>query len=470
VSNLPTVDHSLPTKVEPLLKPKRYKILFGGRGSAKSHSVARLLVILGTTKTLRILCTRELQMSIRESVHKLLTTVIDDMGLDDFYRIEKSAIYGVNNTQFIFEGLKNNTTKIKSMEDINICWCEEAEAISENSWDLLIPTIRGDESEIWIVFNPADEMDETYQRFVAPYISTIEQDGLYEDDTVTVIKMNHEDNPWFNDELRKEMERCKEEDYKKYLHIWQGECIADYEDSIIDPLWVRSAIDAHIKLGFKPVGIKSMGYDPADKGRDSKGYIIRHGSVVTDAVQWHDGDISDANDRVYHIASNQDVDHIVYDGIGVGTAVKEYFHRLSGNNRIKIEGFIGSSAPQLAQRKYRGDRSNEDVFKNRRAQAFWALRSRFEMTHRAVSKGEYIDPDKMISLSSDMKDLKVLVSELSRIQRKRNNNTAIQIESKDDMARRNMPSPALADSLMYAFSNKVIDLSHNKYDGVAINI
>ena len=470
MTNLSKVDHKLPFKVSPLTKPKRYKVLYGGRGSSKSHSVARLLVILGTTKVLRILCTRELQMSIRESVHKLLTSVIDDMGLDDFYRIEKAAIYGANGTQFIFEGLKNNTTKIKSMEDINICWCEEAEAITENSWDLLIPTIRGNDSEIWIVFNPADEMDETYQRFVAPYLQDIERDGQYEDDTITVIKMNYADNPWFPKELMKEMERCKEEDYKKYLHVWQGECIADYEDSIIDPLWVRSAIDAHIKLGFKPVGIKSVGYDPADIGKDSKGYVIRHGSVVTDAVQWHDGDISDANDKVYQVANEAGADNLVYDGIGVGTAVKEYFRRLMGNNRIIVEGFIGSSAPQLASRKYRGDRLNEDVFKNRRAQAFWALRTRFELTHRAITKGEYIDPDMMISLSSDITDLKVLVSELSRIQRKRNNNTAIQIESKDDMARRNMPSPALADSLMYAFSNKVIDLSNNKYDGKAINI
>ena len=463
--------HKFPEKTKPLLEPKRYKVLFGGRGSSKSWSVARFLIIMGTAKKLRILCTRELQMSIRESVHKLLSDTITAAGLDDFYEVEKGSIYGLNGTQFIFEGLKNNTRKIKSLEAVDICWCEESESISEESWDLLIPTIRAPNSEIWIVFNPADEMDDTYQRFVAPYIDTIERDGIYQDDTITVIQMNYTDNPFFPEELRKEMEQCKRDDYKKYLHIWQGECIADYEDSIIDPLWVRASIDAHVKLGFRPLGIKSVGYDPADTGGDAKGYILRHGSVVTDTGHWLTGDITDANDRVFKVAQEAGADSIVYDGIGVGTAVKEYLRRVQGNDKITVESFIGSSAPLLPKRKFLDGAKNEDVFKNRRAQAFWDLRGRFERTFRAVERGEYIDPDTLISLDSNIPHLKILVSELSKIQRKRNNtNTAIQIESKQDMKARNLASPALADSLMYAFSNKPIDLRNNKYDGRALNI
>ena len=347
-----TVNHKLPAKVKPLLKPKRLKVLFGGRGSGKSRSVAKLLVLMGTTKKLRILCTRELQMSIRESVHKLLSDMITEAELEGFYAIEKAAIYGVNGTQFIFEGLKNNTRKIKSLEGVDICWCEEAESISEESWDLLIPTIRADGSEIWVVFNPADEMDDTYQRFVAPHLDTIEREGIYQDDDILVIRMNYTDNPFFPEELQKEMDRCKVDDYKKYLHIWQGECIADYEDSIIDPLWVRASIDAHVKLGFKPLGIKSLGYDPADTGGDAKGYILRHGSVVTDTGHWLTGDITDANDKVFKVAQEAGADSIVYDGIGVGTAVKEYLRRVQGNDKITVESFIGSSAPLLPKRKF----------------------------------------------------------------------------------------------------------------------
>ena len=466
------VHHKFPPKTKVLLKPKRYKILFGGRGSGKSHSVARMLVILASTKPMRILCTRELQMSIRESVHKLLSTIIDDIGMHDFYRVEQSGIYGVNGSQFIFEGLKNNTTKIKSMENISICWCEESEAISENSWDLLIPTIRAQGSEIWIVFNPADEMDDTYQRFVSPYLTELEaNDGIFENEDVTVVQMNHEDNPWFPEELQKEMERCKVQDYKKYLHIWEGQCIADYDDSIIDPLWVRAAIDAHVKLGFKGKGVKSMGYDPADGGKDSKAICIRHGSVVTHAKQWFTGDITQGTDKAFELAAELGVTDIVYDQIGVGTGVKDYVNRLQGRGQFTVTGFNASASPEQPDKKYMGDRPNDEVFRNRRAQAFWHLRDRFFNTYRAVEHGDYSDPDTLISLDSGIDDLKVLISELSRIQRKRNNNTQIQIESKDDMKRRGMPSPGLADSLMYAFANPPININHAADDwSVAVNM
>jgi len=465
------VSHNFPPKTKALLEPKRYKVLFGGRGSGKSHSVARMLVVLASTKPMRILCTRELQMSIRESVHKLLSTIITSIGMDDFYHVEQSGIYGANGSQFIFEGLKNNTTKIKSMENISICWCEESEAISESSWDLLIPTIRAQGSEIWVVFNPSDEMDNTYQRFVAPYLGELEaNDGVYENKDITVIQMNHVDNPWFPEELKKEMERCKVQDYKKYLHIWEGECIADYDDSIIDPLWVRAAIDAHIKLGFKPQGVKSLGYDPADGGRDSKAICVRHGSVVTHGKQWMTGDITTGTNRAFEIAEELKVTDIVYDQIGVGTAVKDYVNRLQGRGQFTVTGFNASSSPEKPEHKYMGDRPNDEVFRNRRAQAFWHLRDRFFNTYRAIEHGEYSDPDTLISLSSEIEDLKVLISELSRIQRKRNNNTQIQIESKDDMKRRGMPSPGLADSLMYAFANPPINPHQESDDwSVAIN-
>jgi len=276
--------------------------------------------------------------------------------------------------------------------------------------------------------------------------------------------MNYTDNPWLPQESIDEMERCKVDDYKKYLHIWEGETLADYDDSIIDPLWVRAAIDAHIKLGFKPRGVRALGYDCADKGKDSKAFVVRHGSVINAGMQWHDGDISDANDRVFEYAQANRIDHIVYDAIGVGAAVKEYFRRLQGNNNIVVKGFIGSSAPEYPEAKYRGDQLNQDVFKNARAQAFWHLRDRFEATYNAIEKGDYVDPDKMISLSSNIPDIKVLISELSRIQRKRGNNTAIQVESKEDMAKRGLASPGMADSLMYCFQNKAVNVNNPEWN------
>ena len=442
---------------KPLFKPKRYKVFYGGRGAAKSWGFAQALELMGAQNKLRILCTRELQGSIQESVHKLLSDTANRIGLDDFYGIEKALIYGKNNTHFIFEGLKNNTTKIKSMEGIDVCWCEEAEAITENSWDLLIPTIRKDGSEIWISFNPADEMDATYQRFVKPYQTEIENNGFYEDGQIYVCKVSWRDNPWFPDELKKEMERCREENYKKYLHIWEGECNANYEDSIIQPEWFKAAIDAHLKRGFKPMGVRSLGFDPADGGQDSKAIAHRHGVVITRIEQWETGDLEDATDKAFRIADEIRSDFIVYDNIGIGAGIKIGLSKRLEGKRLKAHGYCGAESPENPTGLYSEDRSNSDVFRNLRAQYWWYLRDRFEKTYRAIEKNEYIDPNELISISSDIprETLSALQSELTRVQRKRGSgaNTFIQIESKEDMRRRNMKSPNMADALVMCFAN-----------------
>lgn len=165
-------------------------------------------------------------------MHKLLSDTADRIGLSTFYDIQQQSIRGRNGTNFIFEGLKNNVTKIKSMEGVNVVWCEEAEAITEQSWDLLIPTIREAGSEIWISFNPANEQDATYQRFVLPYLKDIEANGFYEDDNIYVAKVSWRDNPWFPVELKREMEAMKAVDHNKYLHVWEGECKTAIEGAI----------------------------------------------------------------------------------------------------------------------------------------------------------------------------------------------------------------------------------------------
>ena len=147
-------------------KPSRYKVIYGGRGSGKSFSCARVLLGMGYAKPIRILCAREIQRSISDSVHKLLCGQIEEMGLGGFYSITRDTIRGTNGTEIIFKGLRTNPQEIKSTEGIDICWVEEAQAVSAESWDVLIPTVRKPNSEIWLTFNPLDTNDPTFQRFV----------------------------------------------------------------------------------------------------------------------------------------------------------------------------------------------------------------------------------------------------------------------------------------------------------------
>lgn len=188
-------------------------MLYGGRGAGRSWGVARALLIEGTTKPLRVLCARELQNSITESVHKLLSDQIEALGLEDFYEVQVSRIIGKNGSGFFFEGIRNNVTKIKSYEGVDRCWVEEANKVSKASWEVLIPTIRKAKSEIIITFNPELETDYTYQRFV-----------LEPPEDSFVVKMTWRDNPWFPEVLRQEMLDLKARDEDAYLNVWEGFC------------------------------------------------------------------------------------------------------------------------------------------------------------------------------------------------------------------------------------------------------
>lgn len=212
---------TLPEAFSELRKPWRIKVFYGGRGGAKSWAFALTLLIMGMENKLRILCARELQISISDSVHKLLADLIGTYSLEYFYTVTQTSIKGANGTEFMFKGLKHNATEIKSTEGIDIAWVEEAEKVSDASWELLIPTIRKEtkmadgtirKSEIWVSFNPKHPNDPTYKRFI-----------LNRRDDAYVRKVSWRDNPFFPDVLNKERLHLKETDPEAHDHIWEGE-------------------------------------------------------------------------------------------------------------------------------------------------------------------------------------------------------------------------------------------------------
>jgi phage terminase large subunit len=193
--------------------PYRYKVVYGGRAAARSWTFARKLLIRGTTEKILVLCTRELQRSIKDSVHRLLKNQITLMGLDGFYTATDTSIKGINGTEFIFLGTKHNSSEIKSLEGVKICWIEEAHAITEDSWDIIDPTIRMEGSEIWISYNTRFKFDTIHKMFV---IDKPPPGSL-------VLKTSFKDNPYLTDVLTEQMETMRSKDYEKYLNIWEGE-------------------------------------------------------------------------------------------------------------------------------------------------------------------------------------------------------------------------------------------------------
>lgn len=212
----------MPEKLLGLFKPKRYFVAYGGRGGAKSQSFATALLIQAFSSPIRVLCTREVQKSIKESVKRLLDDQIQALGLGGFFDSTETEIRGKNGSLFIFAGLANHTVEsIKSMANLDRVWIEEGQSISKRSLDILIPTIRKDNSEIWISFNPELDTDPVWERFVISPPS----------DCVTV-KINYNDNPWFPSVLEKERIHCFNTNKEDYDWIWEGKCKSAVDGAI----------------------------------------------------------------------------------------------------------------------------------------------------------------------------------------------------------------------------------------------
>lgn len=233
---------AFPEKLAPIFEPARYKVMWGGRGGGKSWSVAQYFVIEGARRPIRVLCCREFQKSIRDSVYTLLKDQVERLGLETYYTVLDKTIRGSNGTQFNFEGLSQNVMGIKSYEGVDFVWVEEAHSVTKKSWDVLIPTIRREESEIWVTFNPELEDDYAYERWV-----------VGEDPAATVIEINYKDNHWFPRVLEEERLSHKVRDPDSYDHVWEGK----------PRQWLEGAIYARqLRKAFEEERIGIVPHDP----------------------------------------------------------------------------------------------------------------------------------------------------------------------------------------------------------------
>lgn len=450
----------VPKKLKPLItKKKRFKVIIGGRGSAKSTTVADLCLADSQLKGLMIGQFREFQNSIEDSVYSLLTEEIDRLGMTGFSvqnnKIDTDAGGGMR-----FRGLARNIQSVKSMHGFDRFVVEEAQFLSYPSLKILTPTLREDESELWFIANPMSSADPFSQRFIVPFQRELERKGYYEDDLHLIIVCNYTDNPFFPEVL--EQERAYDEIHlskAEYEHIWLGKFNDTIENAIIPVEWFDAAIDAHLKgpANFKPLGAKVVAHDPSDEGPDAKGLALRHGSVVLDVQEMDTGDVNDGCDWATQYALDHGADHFTWDCDGLGVTLRRQVQQAFAGTRVQFKMFKGSEGVEDPDEIYQevgkldlqtDSRTNKQVFKNKRAQYYWRLRDRFYNTYRLIVKNEYIDPDLCISLSSEIENIDQLRAEVCRIPKKANSNGMIQIMSKDEMlSKHKIPSPNMADSL-----------------------
>lgn len=451
-------------KFLPLFKPwderegYRYYVMYGGRAGLKTWACVQAIVILCDDSRLKVTCAREFQKNIRESVHAEIASCIERLGLSHRYEIQVDRIINlVTGSEITFLGLHNNPNGIKGLANREICWVEEAEAVSKESWSKLTPTIRKGGSEIWVTFNPADEMDETYVRFITnPRRKSWVIETSYRDAEAA---------GWFPDELREEMEQMMEENYDEYLNIWLGVPNSNYEDAIIKKEWFDAAVDAHKKLNWEPLGAKISSFDPADTG-DEKAVAVRHGFLLEKLENWNNGDIVSSIQKAFLESSIGGASHMVYDADGLGVSMKINLDQNEANYSMKTSEFHGgarvddpdSPYPPIDPSRPYPERvvTNKNRFRNKRAQYYWFLRDRFLNTYNAVANNKWISPDQCISISSEIPEAIRLQArqQVTRIRKKRgSDNSLITLESKQDMRKAGIRSPGLADCMMMVFAD-----------------
>lgn len=463
-----------------ITKKKRIKIIVGGRASTKSTFVADY-VLSKINSGQRWCCSREYLNSIDDSVHALLEEEIERNGYMGF-TVGRSGISHVTGGEAFYKGLARNIASIKSVITDGL-WIEEGETLSKHTLKILTASIRvsagkydkarqiAEEEgisvddaiefpEIWITMNRGSRKDPISERFLKIAEPSLAKTGYHEDENMMVMEINYPDIPrsWF---LASGLESERDSDEKhmsraEYRHKWHGHYSDTIENAIIKPEWFDACIDAHKKLGFKPSGQEKVAFDPSDVGDDPEAIAYSHGSVVLQAMQRDQKDIEAACDWATDFANEVQADVFAWDCDGMGIGLKRQVRNAFNGKKVTTDQFKGSEGPMFPDSIYEAleqeqakPKKNKDAFRNQRAQFYFGLMRRVYNTFLAVKNGKYINPDEMISFSSDIIHLDLLRAEICSIPRKYTGGTGrFQVMSKIEMAKMEIASPNIADCIM----------------------
>lgn len=410
------------TKFLPLIQTKRRnKLYYGGRAGGKSYAFADCLLLLGREKKLFIACVREVQNSIKDSVYKLLKDRAEYYELVDYRFYEDRIENVITGTRFTFKGLKDqNSQNIKSLEGVDICWVEEGQTISKNSWDILNPTIRKPNSEIWISMNRQEENDPIWKAVASN-----------PDDKTFVCKVNYYDNPHCPEEMKYLAEKTKQENIDDYEHIWLGAPVNQGDTKLISAKDVRKAQENKILSSTSPLII---GVDIARYGNDKTVLCFRRGRYCYKIQDYTHLDTVELANKLTDLIKEENPARIFLDMGNTGAGVYDI---------LKDRGF----AKTVRGINFGAKAINDDRYYNKRAEMWANANDWLKDNVQLVNDDELLDDLCSVNKMYDAKG-------------------RLQLEAKDKVKERIGRSPDKADAFVLTFAEPVYDVGKVKTIGI----
>lgn len=433
----------------------RNKVLKGGRASSKSHDAAGVAVYLAANYSLKFLCIRQFQNKITESVYTLLVNKIAHSEYKDEFKIlNNSIVHKVTGSEFIFYGIARNLEEIKSTEGVDICWLEEAHALTKAQWEVIEPTIRAENSELWVIFNPGFVTDFVWQHFIVNTPAN------------TIVEtINYPDNPFLSNTMlgviANARDKMSEEDFD---HIYGGVPLTNNDRAVIPYKYLEAAKDAHIKLGWPEPGAnarRQVGFDIADDGDDKNSIFYKEGNILRWCEEWKglEDELLISCKRAYAFAVEHDAE-IVYDCIGVGATAGSKFAEMNEERaglrlpEVTYYAFnAGAGVPRpddVYMELPHKDILRKEHFENAKAAAWTDFADKLRNTYEAITFGRKFDQDEMISIDSTIPNLDAIFLELSTPFKDTSNSGKFMVESKKKLRERSVPSPNRADACIMA--------------------
>lgn len=409
------VEVQIPEIFNPLLQTKiRYKLFYGGRGGGKSYAFADSLLLKARENNIYVLCIREVQDSIKESVYKLLGDRIKHYNFTDF-RVKADSIENmVTGSKFVFKGMQDtNNMNIKSFEGVDICWIEEAQKLSAKSWEILDPTIRKEGSEIWISMNREEERDPIWKAI-----------AVNPDDRTFICRVNYTDNPFCPDELKYQAEKCQKENYDDYCHIWLGEPRILGNKRLISTVDVHRAQEPKIDKSDSPLVV---GVDIAREGDDKTAICFRRGRWQYRLDKYTKLDTVEVANILTNIIKEHKPARIFLDAGLNGYGVYDILSARGYGNIAKAINFGGQAI-------------NKDRYANKRAEMWGELR-------------DWLHQEAPVQIVSDDD----LAEDLVSVEIKHDKDGRLLLEKKEDVKKRIKRSPDSGDALALTFAEPVYE-------------